>query len=93
MFLQRLPSGEVNLTEDDVIISTNSNDQIAFYSLAEVLEKPMFDEEFGEIEFEFKFDLMPYEIFGIFTWKPFVATHNKYTAVEWNSGIESILKN
>ena len=83
--VQRLPSGEVHLFDDQILVSSNSNDQVVFYSLATATAQPLFDEEFGNMEFEFELELMPHESFGLFTWKPNLAIHQNYTAVEWNS--------
>ena len=37
--------------------STNSNDQVIFYSLSEVLDKPLFNAEFGDQEHDFDVEL------------------------------------
>ena len=85
--IQRLPSGEVHLFEDHLLVSANSNDQVVFYSLSKALTFPLFDEEFGNMEFDFDIELMPEESFGLFTWKPNIAIEKDFTAVEWNSGV------
>jgi len=81
---QRLPSGELHVNGDMIAISSNSNDQVVVYSLSEILELPLFNVEFGNMEHDFMWELMPMELGGLFTWKPNVAMNENYFVVEWN---------
>ena len=67
------------------IFSSNSNDQVVSYNLSEALARPLFDEDFGEHEFFFDFELGPGQ-FGLSTWKPNVDVQGDYVVVEWNTG-------
>ncbi len=85
---QILPSGELHLNPsntEQLFISSNSNDQVVSYNLSEALARPLFDEDFGEHEFFFDFELAPGQ-FGLFTWKPNVDVQGDYVVVEWNTG-------
>ena len=90
--LQRLPSGELNVSGDTIAISTNSNDQVVTYSISDVLDQSMFNAEFGAMEYEFETELLPMELGGLFTWKPNLAINNSYTVIEWNSAAVSLTK-
>ena len=43
--------------------STNSNDQVIFYSLSEVLDKPLFNAEFGDQEHDFDVELRGFALY------------------------------
>ena len=61
-----------------------------FYSLSEVLDKPLFNAEFGDQEHDFGIELMPMELGGLFTWKPNMALSENYTTIEWNAASQNL---